>query len=196
MSYIFISYSHSKIDEPLVIKLREWLDSHRYEYWWDDQLDSEVSYYKALTEKVNGASCVIVIWTSNSVQSDFVLDEAGRARKAGRLVPIAAKTFDVAEILVGFGSFHVIRFDQMDKLAGRLSKLGIEPQSITSQSPRSAPTIGEIFAQMKRKLQLRVGLGTVTALVAIALAVAFQGLALTILVLAGILIAAILMLTS
>src|SRR5215470_8503323 len=104
MADIFISYS--KLDRDLVLKLSTFLESEGWSVWWDKSLGAADLYRDEIMKQLAAARAVISIWTSNSIRSDWVRAEAGRAKADGKLIPI--KTPDVAygDIPLPFGEMH------------------------------------------------------------------------------------------
>ena len=56
--------------------------------WWDRDIDSGQSFHKVIQQALTAAPAVIVVWTNESVQSEWVLNEASDARTRDRLVPV------------------------------------------------------------------------------------------------------------
>jgi hypothetical protein len=105
MSYVLVSYKRE--DEQRVALLVEALRAHGLEVWWDQHLPGGESWRENIASALEGAGCVVVVWTRNSVgpEGGFVRDEAGRAKARGVLVPI--RLDDVAPPL-GFGELQAI----------------------------------------------------------------------------------------
>ncbi|MBR0958659.1 toll/interleukin-1 receptor domain-containing protein [Bradyrhizobium japonicum] len=128
MADIFFSYA--KVDraqiEPIIHALEtEWT------VWWDDDLQIARSFSEEIEEELNRASCTIVAWSKASTKSKYVLDEAGLANEAGKLVPIS---LDSAKPPLGFRGIQT----------GDFSKW---------QGERNAPE----FMKLRQAVQLRVG---------------------------------------
>jgi TIR domain len=104
MSDIFISYS--KADHALALKLSAFLEAEGWTVWWDKSLAAADLYRDEIMKQLAAARAVITIWTENSVKSDWVRAEAGRAKVDGKLIPV--KTADVAygDIPLPFGEMH------------------------------------------------------------------------------------------
>src|SRR5262249_14872828 len=104
MPDIFISYS--KADHALALKLSAFLESEGWSVWWDTSLGAADLYRDEIMKQLAAARAVITIWTENSVKSDWVRAEAGRAKAEGKLIPV--KTTDVAygDIPLPFGEMH------------------------------------------------------------------------------------------
>ena len=86
MSQIFLSYASA--DRERVEKLVHALEADGLEVWWDRDIASGQSFHKVIEQALTAASCVIVVWTRQSVASEWVLNEASDARKRDRLVPV------------------------------------------------------------------------------------------------------------
>jgi TIR domain len=92
MSDIFISYSKS--DHALALKLSSFLESEGWTVWWDKSLGAADHYRDEIMKQLAAARAVITIWSPNSIKSDWVRAEAGRAKADGKLIPV--KTPDVS----------------------------------------------------------------------------------------------------
>jgi hypothetical protein len=86
LSEIFISYASS--DRARVAPLVQALEAEGLQLWWDRDIDYGQSFHKVIEQALTAAPCVIVVWTRDSVQSEWVLNEASDARKRDRLVPV------------------------------------------------------------------------------------------------------------
>lgn len=71
--------------------------------WWDRTLKPGENYQKVIPSVLRNARCVIVLWSKDSVDSEWVLDEANVAKQRQVLAP--ARLDDV-EIPFGFGRIH------------------------------------------------------------------------------------------
>ncbi len=86
MSQVFLSYASA--DRERVERLVHALEADGPEVWWDRDIASGQSFHKVIEQALAAASCVIVVWTRQSVASEWVLNEASDARKRDRLVPV------------------------------------------------------------------------------------------------------------
>ena len=57
-------------------------------------------------KQLAAARAVITIWTENSVKSDWVRAEAGRAKAEGKLIPVKTAEVAYADIPLPFGEMH------------------------------------------------------------------------------------------
>jgi len=86
MADIFVSYSATdrRRIEPLVAVLQE----QGWSVWWDRDLVAGPSFDEKIEEALESARCVVVAWSSNSVQSRWVRTEANEGLERGILVPL------------------------------------------------------------------------------------------------------------
>ena len=104
MSDIFISYS--KADHALALKLSTFLEAEGWTVWWDRSLGVADLYRDEIMKQLAAARAVITIWTENSVKSDWVRAEAGRAKAEGKLIPVKTTEVAYADIPLPFGEMH------------------------------------------------------------------------------------------
>jgi TIR domain len=104
MADIFISYS--KTDHALALKLSAFLESEGWTVWWDKSLAAADHYRDDIMKQLVAARAVITIWTPNSIKSDWVRAEAGRAKANGKLIPVKTRDVAYADIPLPFGEMH------------------------------------------------------------------------------------------
>lgn len=97
MSDIFISYNRE--DRPWVEQLSKALASNNWSVWWDRNIPTGESFDLVIKQALTSAKCVVVVWSTRSVNSDWVKAEAEEARKRKVLLPIRIE--DV-ELPLGF----------------------------------------------------------------------------------------------
>lgn len=102
-SDIFISYARE--DRDRVQPIAEALAQRGYGVWWDKGLRSGEDYRDRIEEMLQTAGCVVVVaWSRHSVESDFVIDEAGRGHRRRVLLPVFID--QGIEPPLGFGGIH------------------------------------------------------------------------------------------
>jgi adenylate cyclase len=87
MTDVFVSYARS--DEPEAIKIAEALRSHGYQVWRDDEIPGHGAYGKVIEENLTSAKAVLVVWSAEAAQSDWVRAESDKARVAGTLIQVS-----------------------------------------------------------------------------------------------------------
>jgi HAMP domain-containing protein len=85
MSSIFLSYAAT--DRARVEPLVKAMEARGFDVWWDRDISLGESYHRVIEQALERAACAIVIWSHNSVSSEWVTNEASEARKRGILVP-------------------------------------------------------------------------------------------------------------
>ena len=97
MSDIFISYARST-----AAKAQQVADALRtlgYGVWRDDELPAHRAYADVIRERLTAAKAVVVIWSSEAANSEWVRSEAERARADHKLVQLS---LDDAELPMPF----------------------------------------------------------------------------------------------
>ncbi|HTK59480.1 MAG TPA: TIR domain-containing protein [Sphingomicrobium sp.] len=84
MSGVFVSYCRPSAQ--VAEQVASALSSLGYEVWRDEQLPAHRAYGDVIEEKLRSARAVVVLWSSEACQSQWVRAEADYARQAGTLV--------------------------------------------------------------------------------------------------------------
>ena len=93
MSDIFISYSSK--DRPWVETFAKVLESHGWSVWWDRNIPTGGSFNAVIRQELRAARCAIVVWSGQSVDSEWVQAEADEARKQEKYLPIRIDESDI-----------------------------------------------------------------------------------------------------
>ena len=87
MADIFISYANE--DRDRAAQLAAFLESAGWSVWWDRRIPAGRTWRAVLEEAVMDMRCMIVLWSQDSVKSQWVAEEAEEARRLGKtLVPV------------------------------------------------------------------------------------------------------------
>ncbi len=86
MSDIFISYSSK--DRPWVEPFAKALETHGWSVWWDRNIPTGGSFNAVIRQELAAAKCAIVVWSEESVESEWVQAEAAEAKKQDKYLPI------------------------------------------------------------------------------------------------------------
>lgn len=100
---VFLSYARA--DRGRADKLIAALEKHGYELWWDAKLEGGSAFADSIADALQKADAVLVLWSKNSIASDWVRDEASVGRDRKRLVPLS---LDGVEPPLGFRQYHAI----------------------------------------------------------------------------------------
>jgi adenylate cyclase len=87
MSDIFISYARSTAAQAQ--RVAQALRALGHGVWRDDELPAHRSYAEVIEERLAAAKAVVVMWSADAVQSQWVRSEANRGRADGKLVQLA-----------------------------------------------------------------------------------------------------------
>jgi hypothetical protein len=134
---VFISYSKSH--RAVTEKLAAELEAKGLTVWWDTALVSGESYRKVILAELDKARAVIVIWTAASVDSDWVITEATRARARGILIPVRDSNVDPEDIPPPFGVLHTDIVSNRQAILLALAKLGVTPPAPPPPKPSEPP---------------------------------------------------------
>jgi hypothetical protein len=86
MATVFLSYDHE--DAALAAPIAAALEVQGHSVWWDRHIQGGAEYNSAIESAVDAADAMVVLWSSNSVRSAWVRDEAAEGRDAGKLIPV------------------------------------------------------------------------------------------------------------
>ena len=100
---IFLSYSHA--DRATAQRLTAALEQSGYTIWWDALIEGGSRFAKSIDEALQKADAVLVLWSEQSIESDWVRDEAAQGRDRHRLVPVS---IDGTRPPLGFRQIQVI----------------------------------------------------------------------------------------
>jgi len=82
----FISYASE--DRERVGPIADFLESRGWSVWWDRRLNAGTSFDREIERELDAASCVLVVWSKFSIESDWVRAEAEEGMSRSALVPI------------------------------------------------------------------------------------------------------------
>ena len=83
---VFLSYSRTDFDAAK--RLASSLEAEGFTVWWDRDITPGTSFDKAIETALAEARAVVVLWSEDSVDSNWVKAEAAEALERGRLVPV------------------------------------------------------------------------------------------------------------
>lgn len=128
---VFVSYSRHDLDKAKrVINL---LEAAGFDVWWDGLLTGGENYLPTTEAALEGAECVVALWSQTSIDSYWVRDEAQSGRERGCLVPLS---LDGTMPPLGFRQFQMIDISHWN---GKPQSQEAE-QIIAAVSAHSSPT--------------------------------------------------------
>lgn len=81
MSDIFLSYSRA--DAKMAQQIAGVLEQCEWSVWWDRQIPAGQTFDEVIEQQLRDTKCVVVIWSRNSVGSNWVKTEADEGLKRG-----------------------------------------------------------------------------------------------------------------
>ncbi|HEY7215561.1 MAG TPA: TIR domain-containing protein [Thermoanaerobaculia bacterium] len=86
MNDIFLSYSRR--DRPVAARLADALKRRGWTVFWDFEIEAGKDFERRIKTEAESAGCIVVLWSAHSVESEWVLREAGIGRRRKRLLPV------------------------------------------------------------------------------------------------------------
>jgi hypothetical protein len=86
MSDIFISYAREDLDR--VRSVAHALSQRGWTVFWDRTIPAGKTWRQVIDKELGEARCVLVVWSSASVESQWVMEEADDGRERGILIPV------------------------------------------------------------------------------------------------------------
>ncbi len=93
MADVFISYR--KADQAKAKALANALKIENIDVWWDAGLEAGDTFDEKIQGVLEQAKCVIVIWSKESVKSEWVRAESSVGRERGILVPVMVQPVNI-----------------------------------------------------------------------------------------------------
>ena len=138
MAEVFVAYKRE--DESRVAGIVKGLRHTGISVAWDNDIPGGANWRQALSEHLDSAGCVIVVWSEASAgpAGEFVQDEAGRAKARGVLLPVR---IDGVEEPLGFGQTQSLDLVDWDGAADdpRFLDLIAATRETIARGVRSAP---------------------------------------------------------
>jgi tetratricopeptide (TPR) repeat protein len=86
MADVFLSYARPSAN--VAKRVAAALRASGFSVWFDESLPAHRVYSEVIEEQLGSASAVLVLWSGEAVQSQWVRSEANRARETDRLVQV------------------------------------------------------------------------------------------------------------
>ncbi|MGE0765513.1 MAG: toll/interleukin-1 receptor domain-containing protein [Hyphomicrobiaceae bacterium] len=121
--------AYAREDAIIAAELVETLRAHGVRVMWDRNLRGGERFRKRIGELIERAGAVLVIWSTASVASDFVIDEAEAGKAAGKLVTCRTAELRDADIPFGFRGLHCADVADIDGILDSLAVLEVGPRA-------------------------------------------------------------------
>jgi formylglycine-generating enzyme required for sulfatase activity len=86
MADIFVSYTRA--DQEIVGRIVALLEAQGWSVWWDTRIAGGERWDATIEREIKAARCVVVVWTPQSIDREWVREEADYGRKRGILIPV------------------------------------------------------------------------------------------------------------
>ena len=93
MSDIFLSYKSE--DRPRAKIISEALEKYGFSVWWDRIIPPGKTWSQVIEEELRNAKCVVVLWSKESVKSDWVSSEASDGSRRRILIPVLIDNVEI-----------------------------------------------------------------------------------------------------
>lgn len=107
MPDIFISYKKEERDVANLLAQR--LTEAGYEVWWDDALLAGERFEDEITTVLDDSGVVVVLWSKQSVTSDWVKAEAETARQQKKALPVIIDDMPASKMPLLYRGMHAAR---------------------------------------------------------------------------------------
>lgn len=151
---IFIAYARS--DKARVQSIVNALREAGFIVFIDVDITPGLKWAKVIEQQLDDAHCVLVIWSKQSVDRDYVIEEASRGRERQVLLPVM---IDTVKLPLGFASYQasdlvawdglvdhpswqqvLVRADEIvSKSTGQLPRLPSKPRQTSKSPPAPQP---------------------------------------------------------
>lgn len=168
MAEVFISYGRAS--EAVAKRVEGALKAAGHGAWRDDQLPAHQAYAKVIEQRLRGADAVVVLWSAQAAQSEWVRAEADFARSERKLVQ--AQLDDTLPPI----PFNQIQCADLRGWRGHRNHKGWVKlaESVASVASGEAPKAAEPSAvRWRRGFDRRLVVGAIAALLLIMAAVLF-----------------------
>ena len=79
---------YAREDRTRVRSLAKALSAHGWSVWWDSEIQAGKRFSQVIEDALASARCVVVVWSHQSIASDWVREEADDGRRRGILIPV------------------------------------------------------------------------------------------------------------
>src|SRR5262245_37696245 len=153
MSDIFVSYASA--DRERILPLVDALEKTGWSVFWDRTIPAGKTWRQFIGSEIKVCRSVVVVWTENSVASDWVEEEAESGKQRRILIPVL---LDKVEPPFGFGTIQAANLVAWDgnHSSQTFSRLVADIAAILGPSPAAVKEIEErrrLEAEAQRKAE-------------------------------------------
>lgn len=121
---VFISYSRHDAADALAIA--SGLNERGIKVWYDVSISGGDRFAAKIESQLEAARAVVVLWSPESIKSDWVAYEAAKAHKQNKLVPICLPPLATENVPPPYPAvLNIIRYGDQERLLSALARLGV-----------------------------------------------------------------------
>jgi hypothetical protein len=121
MADVFISYSKSR--RALTQSLARHLEAEGFSVWWDTDLLPADNFRAEIDRQLEMAAAIVIVWTPESVKSEWVCAEADRAHEQRKLINSHAPGVTPRRIPIPFNQTHSVPVDNRASIVAAIRRL-------------------------------------------------------------------------
>ena len=169
MADVFISYAREDVERAR--QMVDALTREGWTVWWDPKIRTGAEWERVLLSELERARCVIVLWSSYSVRSEWVRKETEAAAERAVLVPCYIETISVpaatasiqaANLTIWRGDPNALEFKEfLSAIRGKmLPTCEIYFRSLLCPEPETVNSTLKTFAQVAHRVTDSSSVGT------------------------------------
>jgi hypothetical protein len=142
MADVFISYATAR--RSLTKDLAADIERAGFSVWWDTSLLPNQTFRREIDIQLDACKAAIIIWTPESIDSDWVTAEADHARAQGKLINTRTPDLQAIRIPKPFNQTHAVAINERAAILAAIESLvdGVDLPPRTAQvanEPRRKP---------------------------------------------------------
>jgi ABC-type amino acid transport substrate-binding protein len=131
---VFISYAKKR--HRLTAGLANDLKAAGFSCWWDTRMLAGESFNAVIDQQLEACRAAIIIWTPESIKSDWVLAEASHALQLKKLINVHVPALKPTQIPKPYNQRHSVKLSDRDAIIAAVSQYVSKP--IAKAKPRSS----------------------------------------------------------
>lgn len=147
---VFISYSQRSLEPTKV--LAEQLKSRGIDVWWDASLTSGQRFDDVIRKELEAADAAIVIWTPESIKSQYVKIEAGIAYAWDKLITVRTADLQISDIPGPFRGLHTDLVSNIERIMIALGQMGIRAKGAAKYKKMTKEEVLSALGQLDPSL--------------------------------------------